>query len=264
MAYVSFLSQAAKVAHPVKLRSIYLRVKPAPATLSERRAVLGALKQHGEIEVFKKLQDASSFISVATNRATADTIIARSPLEFEYVNESAHAAGSHDDKSLADAGAEAGTAGEPKRTFVVEVFPAGNYGHKSTVKRSPLHGPWPGDNGPLGGESFATAALRAVVPADMAARGLRDWETGGLVEDQEAWAPAARDARYFIRLRSLRRSGRDVFKDLNQAAAAAAASASTAALRENIAASGSETASLMRGKGGLVWGAAQKVQTGRK
>jgi hypothetical protein len=43
------------VTDPVKLRTIYLKVQPSPSGLSERRSVLNALKQFGEIEVFKKL-----------------------------------------------------------------------------------------------------------------------------------------------------------------------------------------------------------------
>ncbi|KAK3327750.1 hypothetical protein B0T19DRAFT_172906 [Cercophora scortea] len=271
MAYVSFLSQAAKVIHPVKLRSIYLRVKPAPATLSERRAVLGALKQHGEIEVFKNLQDASSFISVATNLTTADTLIGRSPLEFEYVNESsAHSASLHDVEPPADADAEA-AADDLKRTFVIEVFPGDKYGHKSTIQRSPLHGPWPceadADKSPFLGndESFATAALSKVVPDDMAARGLRDWETGGLVEDHEVWAPAARDASWFVRQRRLRRSGREGFRELNQPAAGVAPAAAVAVSGEGGGGSGDEMGSESgRGKRGLWRGAARMVEAGRK
>lgn len=43
---------------PVKasLRTILVKVSPSPVTLSERRAVLGALKKYAEVDVFKKLQ----------------------------------------------------------------------------------------------------------------------------------------------------------------------------------------------------------------
>ena len=40
---------------PANVRTVIVKVNPTPATLSERRAVLRALKQHGEIQVFKKL-----------------------------------------------------------------------------------------------------------------------------------------------------------------------------------------------------------------
>lgn len=37
------------------MRTILVKVSPAPATLSERRAILRILKQRGEVELFKKL-----------------------------------------------------------------------------------------------------------------------------------------------------------------------------------------------------------------
>lgn len=40
---------------PANLRSLLVKVSPAPATLSERRAILRVLKRHGEVDVFKKL-----------------------------------------------------------------------------------------------------------------------------------------------------------------------------------------------------------------
>jgi hypothetical protein len=36
-------------------RTLIVRVDPTPITFAERRAVLRTLRQHGEIEVFKKL-----------------------------------------------------------------------------------------------------------------------------------------------------------------------------------------------------------------
>lgn len=38
-----------------KLRSLFIRVRPAPSNLAERRAVLRALQRYADIEVFKKL-----------------------------------------------------------------------------------------------------------------------------------------------------------------------------------------------------------------
>lgn len=39
-----------------KVRTVLVKVSPAPSTLSERRAILGVLKQHGDVEFFKRLQ----------------------------------------------------------------------------------------------------------------------------------------------------------------------------------------------------------------
>lgn len=38
-----------------KLRTVLVKVSPAPTTLSERRAILRVLKQRGEVDLFKKL-----------------------------------------------------------------------------------------------------------------------------------------------------------------------------------------------------------------
>jgi hypothetical protein len=46
---------AAKRFTPAKLRTLFVKVKPAPANLTERRAVLRVLRQYTDIDVFKKL-----------------------------------------------------------------------------------------------------------------------------------------------------------------------------------------------------------------
>lgn len=40
---------------PTTLRSVFVKVRPAPRRLSERRAVLRTLQRYGEIEVFQPL-----------------------------------------------------------------------------------------------------------------------------------------------------------------------------------------------------------------
>jgi len=68
--------------------------------------------------------------------------------------------------------------GNDRNTFVLHIFPTETYKHKTNIRYSPLHGPWP-DEKP---SSFVTSALRVVVPKDMAGRALWDWETGGQSE----------------------------------------------------------------------------------
>lgn len=43
----------------IKQRSLFVKVAPMPSGLSERRGVLHLLKQHGQIEVFKRLSVSS-------------------------------------------------------------------------------------------------------------------------------------------------------------------------------------------------------------
>ncbi|KAK1774168.1 hypothetical protein QBC45DRAFT_338316 [Copromyces sp. CBS 386.78] len=80
------MSQAFRFpAGPAKIRTLYIRVKPAPTSLSERRAVLRALSEHGNIEMFKQLYDSSSFLSIASSQNVAASIVRRSPLQFDVL-----------------------------------------------------------------------------------------------------------------------------------------------------------------------------------
>lgn len=67
---------------------------------------------------------------------------------------------------------------DTRQSFVLSIFPSDTQ-HRHQIQKSPLYGPWPQNRpcGPL--KSFVTEALKQIVPDDMAARGLRDWETGG-------------------------------------------------------------------------------------
>ncbi|KAK0635630.1 hypothetical protein B0T17DRAFT_612462 [Bombardia bombarda] len=130
-------------------RSMFIHVNPVPTGLAQRRAILGALKQHGDIQVFKQLDDPSTFVSVASTHMSADATIRMSPLQFDYA--------------------------PTTTTFTLSIFRAKPYLHKQVIDSSPLHGPWPAPAAP---PSIATAALRAAIPKSMASRCLADWETG--------------------------------------------------------------------------------------
>ena len=82
-------------------------------------------------------------------------------------------------------------------TFVVQIFPAEPRGLWNLLD-SPQTGPWPETYGPFHRDSVSQRALRGVIPNDMAAKGLSDWE--GPVR------PVEGDAISFIRRRQLRRA----------------------------------------------------------
>ncbi|KAH8881549.1 hypothetical protein GQ53DRAFT_667469 [Thozetella sp. PMI_491] len=156
-------------------RSIYLRVKPAPVGLSERRSVLRALQQYGEIEVFKKQQDDSSFISVAAQHTTASDLVNSSPLQYEYAGDAS--------PSRPATGTSSKFGSAARRVFNVEIFPAQDYRHKARISQSPLYGPWPDERNLFNdSRSFALFALRSAVPWGIAQKGLVDWESCGQVE----------------------------------------------------------------------------------
>lgn len=104
-----------------------------------------------------------------------------SPLEFDYVpapatvnQDSATGGVPRDIHSLHKAMGPS----DSRQSFVLNIFPSDTQ-HRHQIQKSPLYGPWPENRqcGPV--KSFTTEALRLVVPHDMAARGLRDWDTGG-------------------------------------------------------------------------------------
>ena len=169
------LRSSLRTVSTIQDRTLYLRVKPAPSKLSERRAVLRVLKQIGPIDVFKKLYDDSSFISVTRDIATFWNIKRKTPLQFDYEDEQA-SKGS--DPRVAPT-SEPATNGQ---TFTVEAFSAPDYPHNVVVRKSPLYGPWPYQTE----KSLTTSALSQVVPKDMASRGLVDWETGAQGEEPDA------------------------------------------------------------------------------
>lgn len=194
---------------PIRARSIYLKVKPAPATFSEQRAVLRMLKQHGDIEVFKRLQEPSSFISVAGSWDIAQRIIQRSPLQFDHVREqpihtstsSCSTPKAPENQIAAESSNTPSTpAAGATKTFTITVFPAPSYKHKERITQSPLYGPWPQDEHPLLRDSFKTASLRLVVPRDSASEGLSVWSGP---EDTKAGVPKTPEG--FFALRETRR-----------------------------------------------------------
>ncbi|KAK3373363.1 hypothetical protein B0T24DRAFT_593574 [Lasiosphaeria ovina] len=213
----------------IALRSLYVRVKPAPINLSERRAVLAALKQHalGDLQVFKQLQDPSSFIAVVKTSTRARLMVSRCPLQFDHIPErsgvhpdprvlgsGAATASPTDDAADADADADAGgpTSDGGEKTFTIGASLAPGYQHHVHIEQSPLHGPWPGRNydarpgwqqdprpvrkdDPLANATFATETLRSIIPNMAGSSALADWEigvgAGGIDESLSPRIPAS-------------------------------------------------------------------------
>ncbi|KAL1903130.1 hypothetical protein Sste5346_000414 [Sporothrix stenoceras] len=171
-------------------RSLFINVRPPPATLAERRSVLGVLERYGKAELFKKLADNSSFVCIASSTVMANALVQRSPLQYELLAETLEAAkpwgqprvaslvqpietpSTAADRSGAASGAagssfsssspewsssstsssSSSSGGAQHRSFVVSVFPSNDYHHRTVVRNNPLHGPWPydRDEGPSG------------------------------------------------------------------------------------------------------------------
>ncbi|KAI1861450.1 hypothetical protein JX265_004462 [Neoarthrinium moseri] len=239
-------------------RTLFVRCTPAPTSFTERRAVLKVLRTtagNPEIEVFKKLEDNSSFIAVTKEVSAATALVTDSPFKrIVYTQDRAAAAtfattawGSTFRSSLtepinirpftpvlaenhekAKTGSELGL---KSKIFTVHVFPANaSYDHHRAVKLNPLHGPWP-DNGVR--QTYISAAMRlAVTPGPMTGA-LRDWETGHQssdnpagIEDEgaEALLGSSKRGSYFIKER-LRKRQLGKVPDVMQSLAAVARAA---------------------------------------
>ncbi|KAK4038030.1 hypothetical protein C8A01DRAFT_17845 [Parachaetomium inaequale] len=175
------------------MRTVLVKVSPAPTTLSERRAVLGVLKKYAVVDVFKKLHDPSHFISTVAQEQMALSLVAKSPLQFDYA---------------ARQGRSNRTTTAPK-TFLVKITEKPDYSHKTRIREALIYGRWPspgpepepqpefgqqqqqqqqqqyGDRDPAAlfrEDSLPRAALRAACPRDMAWAGLTDWESAGQLD----------------------------------------------------------------------------------
>ncbi|KAH8671210.1 hypothetical protein BX600DRAFT_509903 [Xylariales sp. PMI_506] len=185
-------------------RTLFVKCTPPPASFTERRAILKALCTTGpnpDIEVFKQLDDNSSFIAVTSSQATASALVNDSPLTRFIQLQSSDATAKYAatawgaafrktitepiniqtrtqlEKERKQNGLpERGSIGLNAKTFTIHVFPANyDYNHQRAIEMNPLHGPWPDTDGR---ETFMSATLKRTVPSGALARALRDWETG--------------------------------------------------------------------------------------
>ncbi|KAK3301306.1 uncharacterized protein B0H64DRAFT_370445 [Chaetomium fimeti] len=170
------LQRAGPVA--ANLRTILVKVSPSPATLSERRAVLGALKRYAEVEVFKKLQDSSHFISIVAQPQMAHSLIAKSPLQFDVAAPQNH-------HTTPITTTPTSTPPSPQtKTFLVKIASKPDHNHKTHIREALTYGRWP-EQGQAHAQalflsdSLPRAALADTVPAGLARAGLADWESAG-------------------------------------------------------------------------------------
>ncbi|KAI1423705.1 hypothetical protein F5Y12DRAFT_785871 [Xylaria sp. FL1777] len=215
-------------------RSLFIKCVPAPRSFYERRAVLAALQKSSQqsIQMFKKLQDSSSFVAVTTRPDIASKLIDSSPLERTVVSQdpgsdetlSRSAWTSDDDVSgpiaapvnplPTDSAVELTPAsaalGLSHKTFILHIFPTNpDYDHKEEVRKNPLRGPWPGTGK---NETFVSAALRRVIPSGVMAPALRDWESGNpLAHEFDNIADNGAEGAASTLLGDKRLSGRETF-----------------------------------------------------
>lgn len=164
-------------------------------------------------------------------------MIKHSPLTFKFISETAesieeetkpgiHAVGVaapikvHHEKNSGGASNPRAKAAETQpndivKTFTLRINPSQSYyEHKTNIRLSPTHGPWPEfDSAQIRREDqdFVYLALKDVVPDNIARTGLCDWHTSGQLSGEPvAMRAQAADARlWHIKERQKRRMVRD-------------------------------------------------------
>ncbi|KAJ5011131.1 hypothetical protein K4K57_006165 [Colletotrichum sp. SAR 10_99] len=177
-------------------RTVQVTVSPRPAKFAERRAVLHSLQKFARVEVFKKLNDNSSFISVLADKAQAKSLVNMSPLQYQIAIPRLHGsvqmfltnANSPEPIIKSKASERAleiettrPAAEEDHKEFTVHIFPAESYIHAAANRSSPLHGPWPESRR----ETTMMSTLKETLPKNIMTEGLADWETGGQIPASE-------------------------------------------------------------------------------
>ncbi|KAH6845066.1 hypothetical protein B0I37DRAFT_175464 [Chaetomium sp. MPI-CAGE-AT-0009] len=176
------------------LRTILVKVSPSPSTLSERRAVLGALKKYAEVDVFKKLQDPSYFVSVVAQPQMADNLIAKSPLQFDVATRQEHHHSNNKPittttTTTTDTPTPSPTP-QPTQTFLVKITSKPDYNHKTHIREALTYGRWPEQGQEHAqalflADSVARVALADAVPPGIARAGLADWESAGQLDGDD-------------------------------------------------------------------------------
>jgi hypothetical protein len=145
-------------------------------------------------------------VSVGRTIPVTRTIVAQSPIQFDYVPMHKPSRTLQElEFSLFDGApkqdANRGTPGPSAsslrslddstggKRFTVTAFPAPNYRHRTRIRKSPLYGPWPRDRVPFqANKTFVVSALKNTVPWDMRMEGLCDWETRSRDERDDMYA----------------------------------------------------------------------------
>lgn len=249
---------AAKAAvKPATVRSMFIRVKPVPRQLSERRAVLRTLQKYGEIEVFQRLmvkgylptypvvmdmfsllttyQEPGSFISVASSASTVNNLIENAPLRFDLVPDrpsssrlSTTTEGTAPRDIYALDRSTAPTLTNNPDSFILSIFPA-DMQHRVHITKSPLYGPWPIEDAAYGSvKTFASSVLEDTVPKDITAKGMVDWDTGGQMvklTDRPRVSPVSEKERFLAGVWEEREARRREKKNLEKNMAGGGAAA---------------------------------------
>lgn len=178
--------------------------------------------QYTKVTPADRPQNPETFVCAPTKSDVASELVSRSPLTFKYISETldsieakslpgispvgvAPPIQTHEDSARFPSPAR-NAQSDMVKTFTMHINPSQSYyEHKTNIRLSPIHGPWP--KTPEQDQDFVYFALREVVPNDIAQEGLCDWHTGGQLSGEPAAIRAqhANSKLYHIRERQLRR-----------------------------------------------------------
>jgi len=150
--------------------------------------------------------------------AVATKLVERSPMKFEFITPKSdtmqplapsgitspihpiETSTPPDDSRRRDTGPMS------QRAFVLSIYRSQEYKHRTLIRQSPLHGPWPKAADDI--DTFVYDALKQVVPKGSASEALCDWETGDQLSDEVATLRSKSESHSTHRQRRIARSAK--------------------------------------------------------
>lgn len=115
-------------------------------------------------------------------------IMSKTPIKYEFAHDPIHSFASPEiATTIRPVEHQSTPQSRSDNVFVLSCYHS-DYNHTFPIDSSPIHGPWP-QNDASKKENFATRALKKVLPDDMAADALSDWETGRQLLDEVSTLP---------------------------------------------------------------------------
>jgi hypothetical protein len=132
-------------------------------------------------------------------------LIARSPLQFDYVPQQSRGNGAADSST---------TAASANKTFLVKIIEKSEYRHKTHIKESLTYGRWPEHDTLFLEDSLPKGALRQACPRDMAYNGMTDWESCGQLDEGDSLSTWLSQKGDFVQARHARKQRQSAFESL--------------------------------------------------
>ncbi|KAI1013039.1 hypothetical protein LB503_001743 [Fusarium chuoi] len=154
-------------------RSIRLYVSPAPVNFAERRSVLTALEQYGQVEFFKLMPgQGSAFISLMKESEAATRAVSSSPVNITVPSSCKEPRSVVKVDGLKPHFEKQPSQSSNDTKFFIEITESPAYNHKGSSS-SFLASVWP--DFVTENKTLASKTLQQSLPNSIAARGLSQW-----------------------------------------------------------------------------------------